>query len=374
MTGEAISWTLELGGSPADPGLLASLKSIEVEDHAELADMLRLRLAIGLTQDADDWTLQGRDAFPRLGAVRVAVTVGSRQAETLIDARIIETRTEIAHEPGHSGVTVVAMDPTVLLSLEEKVRAWPNQPDSGIASQIFSDHGFDSEVHDTQPARQENDRTVIQRGSDMQFLRTLAERNGYELFVEPGDGAPKWHFHPPDLDAQPQGVLSVSMGEATNVNSFAARNDMLRPATVAAAHLDVEAREAQSATAERPSLRALGQQQAAAQDHPRTVLLSDTGLSQSGELATYAQALVDRSSWALRADCEVHTVAYGGIVRAKRPIQVRGVGRELSGTWYVERVQHVIAGGGYAQRIRLRRNAVGVAAGERFQPPSGAQG
>ena len=38
------------------------------------------------------------------------------------------------------------MDPTVLMTLEEKVKPWPNMADSDIASAIFGDHGFTPDV------------------------------------------------------------------------------------------------------------------------------------------------------------------------------------------------------------------------------------
>jgi phage protein D len=366
VTGEAISWTLELGGSAAPPELVGAVQTIEVEDHAELADMLRLTVGVGVSQSSDDWTFLTADRFPRLGEAKVSVTIGSGDGVPLIDARIIETATALSHAPNESALTVVAMDPTVLLNLEEKVKAWPDMADSGIAQAIFGDHGFDAEVETTEPTRQEDDVTTIQRGTDMQLLQRLATRNGYELFVEPTASGPKWHFHPPRLDQQPQGVLSVGMGEATNVNSFRVRHDMLRPATAAATSLDVEGREDQSGEAQSASLQPLGAQAASAADQPRHVLLTGTGLTDGGELAAYAQAVVDRSSWALRADVELNTIAYGGVVRAKKPIQVRGAGQLLSGTWYVERVVHTITGEGYVQRVRLRRNATGVQAGESF--------
>ena len=60
-------------------------------------------------------------------------------------------------------------------------------------------------------------------------------------------GVVEGHFHAPRLDLPPQGVLSVNMRDATNVNSFNARFDMLRPATAQATNLDVESRENQQA-------------------------------------------------------------------------------------------------------------------------------
>ena len=47
---------------------------------------------------------------------------------------------------------------------------------------------------------------------------------------------------------------------------------------------------------------------------------------------------------------------------------VRGVGRQFSGRYYVERVLHTIGGDGtYTQRFTLRRNATGLTGQENFR-------
>jgi phage protein D len=263
---------------------------------------------------------------------------------------------------------VVAMDPSVLMNLEEKVREWPDMADSAVASDIFGEYGFEPDVEQTQPSRQEVDHKTIQRGTDIQFLRQLAERNGYECFVESNaeGGQSKAHFHKERLEQSAQGVLSVNMGRATNVDKFKARYDMLRPTTAQATGLDAETRSDQPAQADAASQRVLGDASALGGERPRRVLLSRTGLAETGELQTLAQAVVDQSSWAITAEGELNTVAYGGVLRAKRPVEVRGAGRQCSGTYYVERVLHIIRGDGYVQRFSLRRNASGLSGRERF--------
>jgi phage protein D len=79
-----------------------------------------------------------------------------------------------------------------------------------------------------------------------------------------------------------------------------------------------------------------------------------------------AQAEVDRSSWAITAEGEVNTVAYGDVLRAKRPVLVRGAGPQFSGTYYVQSVTHTINGDGYKQRFSLKRNALGLTGTEPF--------
>ena len=163
-------------------------------------------------------------------------------------------------------MNVVAMDPTVLMNLEEKVKPWPNMADSDVANAIFSspEYRFTPIVDTTTWRRQENDQTLIQRGTDIQFLQQLARRNGFEVYVETNGltGGVEGHFHAPRLNLPPQGVLSVNMRDATNVNSFNARFDMLRPATAQATNLDVESRENQQAQVGSSRLTALGRETA----------------------------------------------------------------------------------------------------------------
>ncbi len=364
----AISYTLLIDDEPASADLLAAIQQVEVEDNADMADMLRLRIAIAPRDGCSDWIVLDDDLFHRLAKIRVVITVGSGPTEPLIEAHVIETNANFANQPGQSVLDVVAMDPTALMNLEEKVRPWPNMSDSDIATLIFGEYGFVARVEQTQPAHPEVDHTPMQRGTDIQFLRQLAERNGYENYVDinPATGDIEGHFHLPRLDQKPQGVLSVNLGQATNVNTFNARYDMLRPTTAQVTGLDIETQSNQLAQADKLALTGLGSKTALNGDRPRRVLLSQTGLAQTGELQTLAQAVVDRSNWAIRAEGELNTVAYGGILRAKRPVEVRGAGREFSGIYYVEKVLHTFTGEGYTQRFTLRRNALGLTGQERF--------
>jgi len=177
----ATSYTLTIGGRAASASVLAAMKQIEVEDHATLADMLRLRLAVAVREDGGGWTVLDDGLFTRLANLRITVTVGTGPAMPLLDAYVVDVDTTFASQPSGSEMAVTAMDPTVLMHLEEKVKSWPNQKDSDVASAIFSDsaYNFSPVVDSTNLSRQEDDHTLVQRGSDIQFLQQLADRNGF---------------------------------------------------------------------------------------------------------------------------------------------------------------------------------------------------
>jgi phage protein D len=349
--------------------LIDVIQRLEVEDHAEMADMVRLSVAIAIRDGCGSWNVVDENTFQRLTKLRIDVNVGSGKTEPLIEAYVIETNADFANQPGQSVLNVVAMEPTAKMNLEEKVRPWPNMADSDIAEQIFRDCKFNTDnIDQTQPTRDENDHTEMQRGTDIQFLQRLAQRNGFEIYVElnPETGVVEGHFHAPRLQQNPQGVLSVNMGSATNVNSFHARFDMVQPATAQAHNVDIHSSEQQTGQSDSQQDKPLGSAPTVPAGDARQVLISGTGLSDTGELQTAAQAEVDRTSWAITAEGEVNTVAYGDVLRAKRPVLVRGAGRQFSGIYYVERVLHSFTGDGYTQQFSLRRNAAGLTGQENY--------
>lgn len=364
----AISYTLLIDGAPADGDVLEAIQQIEVEEHVQLASMLRLRLAVGVREDGSGWEVVDDGTFSRLTKVLLLATVGSGTPEPLIEAYVIETRLDASNQPGQSTLEVVAMDGTVLMNLEEKVRPWPNMADSDIASLVFGEYGLLPDVESTQPIRQELDLTTMQRGTDIQFLRHLARRNGYECYVEPNalTSLAEGHFHAPRLDQMPQGTLTVNMGAATNVSSLSVRFDTLKPAVAEIADLDIGSQANQSASISSLSQTELGSSSLLGGGQQRRILLGPTSLAETGELQTYAQAAVDRLAWAITAEGELDATAYNGILRAKHPILVRGLGQQFSGTYYVERVQHLITGDSYTQHFSLRRNAAGLQGTEPF--------
>ena len=354
-----ITTTLLIDNAPASPAVVESIESIEAESALGLASIMRIRLATALSDDGSRWVTVDDGVFDRLASVRLLVSVGLGLPAVVFDGVVVETRLELSPQPGASTFEVVAMDATVLMNLEEKVRQWPNMPDGAIASLIFAEYGLVPVATPTQPIRTQLDTTVTQRDTDIRFLRHLAQRNGFDVFVQPSPvpGVVEGHFHAPLLDLPPQGVLSVNLGEATNVETFEVRHEMLRPTRTEVAGVDARRVGEQPADASGPSLSELGSRPVLNGDRARTTLLQPLGLSQTAELQALAQAAVDRSAWAVTVDGALDTAVYGSILTPGATVLVRGAGAAHSGTYYVERVQHQIGISRHTQQFTLRRNA-----------------
>ena len=91
---------------------------------------------------------------------------------------------------------------------------WPNLPDAAIAAAIFGQYALVPMVQPTAPSLVEPEGTTIQRGTDLRFLRQLARRNGFDLYVqpEPITGIDQGFFRPRLPVGLPQAVLNVNMG------------------------------------------------------------------------------------------------------------------------------------------------------------------
>lgn len=355
-----ITYSLLVDDLPAPPHVIDAMESIEAEGRLGMASILRLRVATARSEDGARWVIVDDDLFGRLTTIRLLVAVGSGLPVVVFDGVVVETHLSVSDVPGDSSLEVVAMDATALMNLEEKVRQWPNMPDSAIASLILAEYALVPVVDVTQPVRTQPETTVTQRDTDIRFLRHLAQRNGFDVFVAPGPvpGIVEGHFHAPLVDLPPQGVLSVAMGAATNVSSFEVGYEMLRPTRTTVSGIDARTIDEQPAQADGPSLTEMGSRTLLNGDRPRLTALRTSGPSQTGELQTLAQAAVDRSAWAVTVEGQLETAVYGDILRPAAPVLVRGAGSTFSGVYLVERVLHLLEGEEHLQRFTLRRNAV----------------
>ena len=94
------------------------------------------------------------------------------------------------------------------MNLEEKVKEWVDVTDADVANSIFGDYGItpaSDNSDDDSPTHTEDGHTLMQRASDIQFLRNLARRNGKLCRVVCTDtpGQRTGYFAKPSVDGDP---------------------------------------------------------------------------------------------------------------------------------------------------------------------------
>lgn len=353
---------------------------VEVEANADQADTFRLKLGLSLQNDGE-WSDVDSDELALFTKVRVEAGFKDGRTEVLTEGYLTEVRLHFEDPVRQPYLEACGLDASVLMSLEEKIAAWPDLSDSGIATQIISSYGFTPDVTSTDPVHQASEATVIQRGTDLQFLRRLARQNGFEVGVEKDatTGQVTGYFRPPPLDAEPQKTLAVAFGDETSLRSFDVRVDGLKPLDVEAGQIDVKAKAANTGAASKLQLTPIGDRDLGALvSDPLGALISPKEAagklwlyagptSDTTELTAMAQAVRDEAGWLVTARGEINSDVYGAVLRANRLVLIKGAGSHYSGKYYVTRVVHRFkSDGAYEQTFEARRNALGLQGSENF--------
>jgi hypothetical protein len=379
-----------------DEDFYGDVESLTVEENTDAAGVLRLRLRLTLQEDGswnylDDERLS---LYKKVG-VRIGFTGGEGLAgalggligggddglEPVFDGYVTALRLAIGSESDDSFLDVGATDTSVLMGLEEKVVTWPNLADGDIARQILDGYGVEARVDATLTTHQENDTTIVQRGTDLQFMRRLARKNGLEFYFETDKdgGAVTAHFRAPRLDGKPQPDLAVRFGEESNLRSFWARLSGQRPLNVRVRQIDIKANGANDAQASETQRTLLGDRDlndlaggplgglVSPRDAQAQMLVLGPPTGDATELQTIAQAVRDEAAWFIAAGGEINSDAYLAVLRPHRLVLIKGAGKEYSGKYYVTSVVHELkADGSYTQKFEARRNARDLDGSEAF--------
>jgi hypothetical protein len=254
----------------------------------------------------------------------------------------------------------------VLMDRTEKLQAWPNQKDSDIAGAIFDTYGFTPQVDDTGVIHDEAVSTVIQRETDMQFLKRLALRNGYECFVEGDTG----FFRLPPVEEETQPLLAAHFGAETTLTEFEAEVDGLVPTNVSMFQVDRLNKEVLAAVAESSTRAALGETDTngllGAGMEPGQAFISMNTTTGLLEMEALCQGFYDVAEWFVSGSGTVDARAYGNVLKPRRTVTIKGVGETYSGIYYVNHVNHMITAEGYSQSFQVRRNGIRPTGAEDF--------
>jgi phage protein D len=391
------AYQIAFAGDAVEDDFYSDVIELTVEESTTAASVLRLRLTLQLQEDGS-WTYLEDDRFAPFTrvSVRVGFTGGEGLAgalggllggggddglEPVFDGYVTVVSLQIGSEPGGAHLEMTALDTGVLMSLEEKIAAWPDLADSDIVQQIVSGYGVQVQTDPTATVHQENDTTIVQRGTDIQFVRDLAQRNGLEFYFETdrSSGDVVAFFRAPQLDGTPQPDLAIQFGAESNLRRFTARLSGQRPLNVKTTQVDIKANSANTEQVSDTQWTKLGDKDlntlvggpldslVTPQDAQAQMLALGPPTSDETELRTLAQAVRDEAAWFITATGEINSDAYQTVLRPRRLVLVKGAGTPYSGKYYVTRVTHQLRGdGSYTQIFEARRNARDLDGSETF--------
>jgi phage protein D len=359
------TYRLLFDDEPVDDDLHGAISSLEVEENLDLPDAFQLGVTVNRTR-AGELNFPGERRLRPFANVAVVVTPEGGASECIFDGFVLSHKLHLQSAVTASTLEVWGQDASWLMNLEEKVREWPDVTDGAVANSIFEDHGItpsEDNTEDDLAAHTEDGHSLMQRGTDLGFLRGLARRNGKFCRVACTDtpGRRTGYFSKPRLDGDPVAVIALNDPVKPDVESLDLEWDVARPTTVKASQALFNDATPEGVTTEATSsgLTPLDDQSLADFAGEDLSVLLTAPVDDAGELALRAQSVLREEGWFVRCQGAVDSARIGRVLRVNTVVNLIGLGSLYSGKYLVWSVRHSITSDAHRMRFVLYRNALG---------------
>ena len=208
------------------------------------------------------------------------------------------------------------------------------------------------------------DQIPSQQGTDLQYIRALAEDAGYVFYIDPGPapGVSKAYWGPQVKVGPVQPALSSDMDAYTNVESLHFKFDQEKN-KIPIVYIYIE-QTGISVPIPIPPITPLNPPLGAIPPLPTNILGDLTCFRDDLAKKPIPQAIMMGLAEAAKdAECvtcegSLDVTRYGGVLKARQLVGVRGAGPAFDGLYYVKSVTHKIKRGEYKQNFTLTRNGL----------------
>jgi len=343
-------------GGQADSEL-ALATSVEVVEAMGATARYRLRFDVDISAGDLPWLTDSRlDPGSELS---IGVSVSGAN-HCLVKGPVHGQHIHLHHGGAGSWVEVSGSDSTIQMDRETKTALWADVTDSDAVSTILSRYGYAPDVGSTPAGHYENKHALVQRDSDLRFVRRLARRNGCLFWVTCDDtGLETAHFRRPSLQGQAASDLIINLDQP-NLQDLDLTWDVERPTSVVGAQLDLNDKQTLDGDVAATPQTILGQHSLAdiTGDTRSVHLLAPA--DDAGDLQARGEGVLVESDWFIRATCQTSVEALGALVRAHTVVQLRGAGSRHSGNYFIAAVRHTIDATAHKMDLTLVRNGWGA--------------
>ena len=366
------TYQMTLGSKPVADSFYDTVEVLEVEENADRPDALRLRVPVNRTSSGDLLGV-GDGTFEPYTNVTVTVTPPKGGAQCIFDGYILSWKLHLDRTSGCSTLEMWAQDASWLMNVSDAVKEWPGMTDAQVANAIFQTYGFQVAPANTQndsPSHNPDAHTLFQRATDLQFLRSLARRNGKLCRVACADtpGVRTGYFVTPNISGQPVATISLVDPNAWTADCLEFDWDVMRPTEADASQLPLDS----SSNGVPGNATSSGLAPLDARDLPTyaNILMTPsappsklllTAAADVAELPMRTAAALREAGWFVRCDGETDLDRLGMTLRVGTVVAVAGAGSIQSGNWFVWSVRHMITIDAVKLHFSLVRNAMGPA-------------
>jgi hypothetical protein len=377
----SVSVQLIVGGTPVPSAFYDAILQLEIEENCDRPGTLLLRLPANRTSRGD-LQFVGDGTFEPMTSVALTLAQGNPGASTqcVFDGYALAWRLHLARASTSSAIEIWAQDASWLMNLDDHVAEWAGLTDGEVANAIFASYGFTpapGNLAGDSPSHLPDGHTLLQRGTDLQFLRGLARRGGKLLRIACAGppGLRTGYFVSPAVTGQPVATISLVDQDRWTTETLDFDWDVMRPAQVSASQVDLSQTSATGTevTGTDSGLAPLDQRSYPAYLGRSSALLL-TAPADVPELSQRTAAVLAESGFFVRCTGEASIDRIGAVLRAGDVVTIAGAGNLHSGNWLVWQARHRFSLDGWTTGFTLVRNAMGPAApGGTFASFGGAQ-
>ncbi len=385
-----VEYKLWLDGKPVDEKFYTMIEMVTVEQGIDLATEARLEVEMCATDDGT-WSGPSDDYATPWQNLRLEVRNRNSRWTPLIDGPVVSWDATMHGQPGQSTFMLIARDATEYLNREARIETYEKKTDEQLIRGLFERHGFDdAHVHLDDIPKQPKDRPLkhIQRGTDIEMLRSIAEPYDLHVYVVPGDQVNTSEAYVKRLRTTGDTDVPVLVltGADRNVESCQARNDIANATRYQFVDFDIDRVKTGEVTLTtkwsdadanprggkvqrvEPIVQLQGAMSTVTDlKHLGTQILSPyvSAFRNATEVGARAQ---QRSSYTITVTGQVRAGCYDGVLRAYDRVKLRGVNAKLCTTYIVREVTHTFDRSEHRQDFTLMTNSVAEAAMNRAVP------
>lgn len=348
---------------PVPQSVIEALRSVQVTTGDKGASGFQLTFAISKNSPLNRALLPA-GYFDPPNRVIIVVTVNGTP-NVLMDGVITRQEFAPSNEPGQSTLTITGEDLTRMMDLIElNGFPYPAMPAEARVALIIARYAVLGIIPLVIPSilidvPNPLDRIPEQQGTDLQYIKKLADNVGYVFYIDPGPapGINTAYWGPQIKIGVPQPALTINMDAHTNVESLSFSYDgfaktlyiilIQEPASKAPIPIPI------------PDITPLNPPLGAKPQIPlRIEMMDDTAKLSPLEAAAIGLAKASQSSDVISGSGALDVLRYGRILKARQLVGVRGTGITYDGLYYVSSVTHNIKPGEYKQNFNLSRNGL----------------
>ncbi len=364
---KGIDLTLMIGPVEAEPvprELIDALDSVEVTSRTDGPSGFQLKFV--LDKRSPLYTVFTVAAGVQIPLVRVVIAVTLNGApQVLMDGVMTNHEVSGGTESGSAVLTVTGEDLTRAMDyIDFTGIPYPAMPPEARALVVLAKYAFLGVMPLVIPSVLIDvpipvDRIPIHQGTDYCYLKKLADAVGYVFYIEPGPapGSSVGYWGPDIKVSDPQPALNVDMDAHTNVESlsFSFNSQAGGLPIVFISEQETHA----PIPIPVPDISPLNPPLGLIPPLPLNFTLMQGTAKQSPiEAALTGMADASKKADAVTGTGSLDVLRYGGILRARRLVGVRGAGIPYEGLYYVKQVTHKLKRGEYLQDFTLTRNGL----------------